>query len=77
MMIIGERSWSNMWIIKGIMRGFELMSGLYVNFHKSKSYGINLKEPCLKTTYSFLTCCIGKIPLLLLEIPIGASSRRN
>lgn len=43
-LLIGERSWSNLWSIKGIIRGFEIVSGLCVNFHKTKLYEINLKD---------------------------------
>ncbi|XP_058756961.1 uncharacterized mitochondrial protein AtMg01250-like [Vicia villosa] len=37
--LIGEGDLSNLWSMKAILRGFELMSGLRINFRKSKLYG--------------------------------------
>lgn len=37
-LIIGERTWKNIWTIKDILRVFELFLGLGVNFHKKKSH---------------------------------------
>ncbi|XP_058745931.1 uncharacterized protein LOC131618790 [Vicia villosa] len=42
--VIGDGSWSNIRRIKVVLRGFELVSGLYVNLSKSNLYGVNLKE---------------------------------
>ncbi|CAI8616877.1 unnamed protein product [Vicia faba] len=42
--IIGEGSWSNLWSIKAVLRGFELVSGLNINFSKSCLVGINLRQ---------------------------------
>lgn len=40
-------SWKKLWSIKEILRGSKLAPGLCVNLHKSKLYGINLKEDFL------------------------------
>lgn len=40
-LIIGGGGWRNLWSIKAILRGFDLVSGLGVNFHKSRLIGIN------------------------------------
>lgn len=34
--LVGEGSWKNLWCIKTVMTGFELVFGLRVNFYKSK-----------------------------------------
>ena len=34
----------NLWTIKTVLRSFEIVSGLKVNFFKSKLYGKNLEE---------------------------------
>ena len=39
-----EDSWSNVRIMKTILRGFELASGLKINFHKSMLAGINVQN---------------------------------
>jgi hypothetical protein len=39
---IGEASLENLWTLKAILRGFELVSGLKVNFWKSSIMGVNV-----------------------------------
>lgn len=34
--VIGEDGWNNLWAIKSIMRGFEMVSSLRINMVKSK-----------------------------------------
>ncbi|MCI36714.1 retrovirus-related protein, partial [Trifolium medium] len=41
---IGEASVENIWVIKAILRGFELASDLRVNFWKSSLMGINVSD---------------------------------
>ncbi|XP_058725620.1 uncharacterized protein LOC131596902 [Vicia villosa] len=41
-MIVGEKSWSNIRIIKANLKLFEMMSGLKVNFQKSSLTSINI-----------------------------------
>lgn len=55
-MLMGKDSWDTMWSIKTILRSFELVSGLNVNFHKSKLIGINLSAEFLETTSNFFHC---------------------
>lgn len=40
--IVGKRSWKNIWEIKATLQLFELISGLKVNFHKSSLIGVNI-----------------------------------
>lgn len=40
-LIIGGGGWKNLWSIKAILRGFDLISRLGVNFHMSRLIGIN------------------------------------
>lgn len=42
--IISEGDTANIWSMKTILMGFELMSGLRINFHKSNLYGINVGD---------------------------------
>lgn len=39
-MIIREGSWSNLLSIKGFMRGFNIVYGICVNFHKESCMGL-------------------------------------
>jgi hypothetical protein len=45
--IMGDDSWENIWTIKSLLRGFKLVSGLKINFIKSKLYGINVDSRLL------------------------------
>jgi hypothetical protein len=75
--LMGEGSWSNLWTIKTVLRSFELVSGLKINFVKSKLYGINVDSSLLTAGSSFLSCRADSIPFKFLGIPVGANPRRQ
>lgn len=77
MVLICDGSKENLWCIKSILRGFELMSGLCINLNKSKLYGVNLDNYVMLAALSFFACQIGKFPFLFLAISIGGNRRRN
>ncbi|MCH82820.1 RNA-directed DNA polymerase (Reverse transcriptase) [Trifolium medium] len=68
--IVGEANWDNLWIIKIVLRSFEIVSRLKVNFYKSKLYGINLDDSFLRASSSFLHCGVESIPFRFLRIPV-------
>ncbi|GAU50582.1 hypothetical protein TSUD_283130 [Trifolium subterraneum] len=67
--IVGEGEWDNLWTIKTVLRSFEVVSGLKVNFYKSKLYGINLDDSFLHASSAFLHCGVDSIPFRFLGIP--------
>jgi hypothetical protein len=73
---VGEASMENLWTLKAILRGFELASGLKVNFWKSCLMGVNVPPLFLESTCNFLNCKLGAIPFLYLGLPVGANPRR-
>jgi hypothetical protein len=75
--IVGEGTWDNLWTIKTVLRSFELVSGLKVNFFKSKLYGVNLEDNFLQASSAFLHCGVESIPFKFLGIPVGANPRRK
>ncbi|PNX75860.1 cysteine-rich receptor-like protein kinase, partial [Trifolium pratense] len=75
--IMGEDSWENFWTIKSLLRGFELVSGLKINFVKSKLIGINIDMSFLKAGAAFLSCNTAAAPFKFLGIPVGANPRRR
>ncbi|XP_058777028.1 uncharacterized protein LOC131651376 [Vicia villosa] len=75
MVVLGEGSWSNLRMIKAVLRGFELVSGLYVNLGKSSLYGVHLSEDFLQEASAFLCCDRGCFPFNFLGIPVGAKHR--
>lgn len=58
----GEEGNQNLWTLKAILRGFEPMSGLRVNFCKSNIYGINFSDRELQLSSTFLACGVGDFP---------------
>ncbi|GAU12446.1 hypothetical protein TSUD_229800 [Trifolium subterraneum] len=72
-----QGTWDNLWTIKSVLRGFELVSGLKINFMKSKLYGINVDDRFLEAGSSFLSCRSDVIPFKFLGIPTGANPRRK
>ncbi|PNY05892.1 ribonuclease H [Trifolium pratense] len=74
--LVGEGSWENIWTIKTILRGFELVSGMRINFVKSKLYRINVNDRFLEAASNFLLCRAEAIPFKFLGLPVGANPRR-
>jgi hypothetical protein len=75
-LIIGEASVQNLWTLKAILRGFELASGLKVNFWKSCLIGVNVSDTFMETACTFLNCIKGGIPFKYLGLPVGANPRK-
>jgi hypothetical protein len=69
-LFIGEECVENLWCIKAILRWFELMSGLKVNFSKSNLIGINIEGGFLQVAAKFLKCKLGKLPFIYLGLPV-------
>ncbi|MCI26964.1 RNA-directed DNA polymerase (Reverse transcriptase), partial [Trifolium medium] len=72
---IGEASVNNLWTLKAILRGFELASGLKVNFWKSGLMGVNVSPTFMAMACTFLNCRRGSIPFKYLGLPIGANPK--
>ncbi|XP_058784307.1 uncharacterized protein LOC131659083 [Vicia villosa] len=75
--ILGEASTKNLWSLKVLLRGFEMVSGLKINFSKSNVFGVNVDEVFMNTATSFLDCKKGVIPFLFLGISVGEKPRRR
>ncbi|XP_058746160.1 uncharacterized mitochondrial protein AtMg01250-like [Vicia villosa] len=75
--IIGEPTCDNLWNMKVLLRGSELVSGLKINFHKSNFFGVHIGEWLLNSTTTFLSCKKGSFPFKFLGIWIGEGGRRK
>ncbi|XP_028055291.1 uncharacterized protein LOC114259471 [Camellia sinensis] len=62
--------------IKRILRGFEIMSGLKVNFHKSSVCGVGVTDMEVSEFADLLHCRRQKLPFTYLRLLLGASPRR-
>ncbi|XP_028075237.1 uncharacterized protein LOC114277538 [Camellia sinensis] len=63
--------------LKRILRCFEMVSGLKINFHKCVVCGVGISDSCLKNFASLLNCKTQSLPLKFLGLPLGASPRRK
>ncbi|GKV08436.1 hypothetical protein SLEP1_g20063 [Rubroshorea leprosula] len=71
-----EATEESAWAMKSVMRCFELISGLKVNFDKSWLCGMNIDGDFLGEMASIMNCSVGRIPFNYLGVPIGANPNR-
>lgn len=67
---------SNVKVLKCILRNFELVSGLRVNFHKSGITGVKVSQGSLDHAASILNCKVRSIPFKFLGILVGENPRK-
>jgi len=72
---IGKASVQNLWTMKSVLRGFEMVSGLKINFSKSSLIGVNVCDEFMLMACDFLNCSAGSIPFKYLGLPVGANPR--
>jgi len=72
-----ENSYSNVLTLKAILRGFELASGLKINFHKSKLTGINVHRSNLVCYTKTLNCAQMGTPFKYLGLEVGGNPRKK
>lgn len=63
--------------IKRVLRCFEVLSGLRINYHKSVVCGVGIQEEQTKVFAEALNCLSKKRPFNFLGLPLGASIRRR
>jgi hypothetical protein len=73
---IGEATVENLWTLKAVLRGFEMCSGLKVNFYKSCVMVVNISGDFLGLASNFLHCRAGTTPFKYLGLPVGANPRK-
>ncbi|XP_058725639.1 uncharacterized mitochondrial protein AtMg01250-like [Vicia villosa] len=54
-LLAGDGSWNHLWAIKSVLKGFEMVSRLGINYHKSKIIGIDINPHFLDVATSFLS----------------------
>lgn len=60
-------------VIKHLLRIFELIFGLKVNFDKSSLYGVNIEHNTLRNKAEELGCEIGIGLITYLEVKVGVN----
>lgn len=74
--LVAEMSKPNVLAAKCILRVFEVMAELKVNFHKSGLIGIKPPPGFLECAASILNYKIGKLPVKFLGVLVGSNPRR-
>ncbi|GKV34792.1 hypothetical protein SLEP1_g43134 [Rubroshorea leprosula] len=69
--ILGNADSENIFAVKTILRCFELMSGLRINFCKSSVARFNVSERWIKGAASVLHCGVGGTSFWYLGLPVG------
>ena len=72
-----EDSWSTVVSMKAILRGFEIASGLKINFHKSSLVGINVENSNLRCYSKLLNCGLVGYPFKYLGLEVGGNPRKK
>eukprot|EP00256_Glycine_max_P049986 XP_006605180.1 uncharacterized protein LOC100800421 [Glycine max] len=73
----GEASMANVKTVKVILKSFELVSGLRINFAKSKFGAVGQSEEWCLHAAEYLNCALLQFPFCYLGIPIGVNPKRK
>jgi hypothetical protein len=72
---IGKPTVENLWAMKALLRGFEMVSRLKINFFKSSLIGVNVASEFMAMACNFLNCSEGFVPFKYLGLPVGANPK--
>lgn len=75
-LLVEEATRENLWVMKAVLRCFEVVSGLKVNFKKTRLIDINVEDDFTRVAAEFLHCKSGEIPFKYLGLPVGANPRK-
>ena len=73
---VGQATMENLWTLKTLLRGFEMVSGLKVKFYKSCLMGINVEPSFMEMACNFLNCSQGLFPFKYLGLPVRGNPGR-
>jgi len=73
----GEATMDNVIALKAILRAFELVSGLKINFAKSRFGAFGISDQWKHDAAKYLNRSCLTLPFVYLGIPIGANPRRR
>lgn len=62
--------------VKRILRCFQLMSGLKINFSKSMVCGVGVEDEVVEEMSEIMGCIKSELPMKYLGLPLGANPRR-
>jgi len=72
---IRKDSVENLWMMKALLRGFEMVSGLKINLFKSSLIGVNIPGDFMTIACNFLNCSQGSLPFKYLGLLVGSNPK--
>ncbi|XP_058741092.1 uncharacterized protein LOC131613439 [Vicia villosa] len=76
-LLVGKGTWKHVKAVKTVLRAFELVAGLGINFHKSKLIGVNVSPYFLEVVAFYLSCKNEESNFTFLRISIGFNPRKE
>lgn len=76
-LLVGDGCWKHVWAIRSVLRAFEVVSGLGINYHKSRLIDINTNPHFIEVVSLFLSCRSEDNNFYFLGIPIGFNPRKE
>lgn len=73
---IGKANTQNVWAIRCILKNFELLSGLKVNYNKCSLMGVNVENSKLHELARSLGCGVENLSFLYLGVKVGSIHKR-
>ena len=73
----GEASMQNVKVLKAMLRSFEMVSSLKINFAKSQFGAVEKSVQWLNEAALYLNCSLLSVPFIYLGIPIGANPKSS
>lgn len=74
--LVCDGSWSNLWALKSILKGFEMVSNLKINTWKNCLYGVEIKDSFMNVVAQFLAFKKESLPFKFLGLTVGENHRR-
>lgn len=74
-LFLGDVNEHNVLSMRRILKVFELLSGLRVNFHKCSLMGLNLERGEINGLARKLNCRVGALPFSFLGVTVGLDGR--
>ncbi|GMP55749.1 hypothetical protein CsSME_00020479 [Camellia sinensis var. sinensis] len=75
--LFSEADWDQMVLVKRILRCFEVLSGLRINFHKSVVCGVGVDDALLLSFARLFNCKVHTLPIKFLGLSLGANPSRK
>jgi len=74
---IGKTTINNLWTVKELLQGFEMVLRMKIDFFKSSLVRVSIPSDFMTMVCDFLSCSKGSLPFKYLAILVGANPNVN